>query len=140
MKNESPLALSPAASCIRFAAGNVDSENESSGSERNRSRRAAVLQWSGMDDTLRATAMKRIHQFIACLLAVCVAGAGAVGLNPFLHRLVEHGGHGADHVHIIRPHYALHEAHAHVHGDGQIHSHAPPKPGSDSTFTHSHRP
>ena len=30
---------------------------------------------------------------------LCLALAGAVGLSPYLHQLIEHGGHGALHTH-----------------------------------------
>lgn len=39
------------------------------------------------------------HQIAATLLALCVAMSGFVGINPALHRLVEHGGDGSAHTH-----------------------------------------
>jgi hypothetical protein len=41
----------------------------------------------------------RWRQIISCYLALCVALAGAVGLSPVLHVMVEHGGHGHAHSH-----------------------------------------
>jgi hypothetical protein len=43
--------------------------------------------------------MARFRQLLAVYLAVTLAVAGATGLSPWLHQLLEHGGHGAPHVH-----------------------------------------
>lgn len=43
--------------------------------------------------------MSRFRQFVAVYLAAALALAGATGLSPLLHQLIEHGGHGAPHVH-----------------------------------------
>lgn len=60
------------------------------------------------------------HQLAATLLALCVVLSGFVGLNPGLHRLVEHAGHGAPHTHRGG------ETHWHDHGDGKPHRHEAP--------------
>ena len=57
------------------------------------------------------------HQLAATLLALCVVISGFVGLNPTLHRLVEHAGHGAPHTHRGG------ETHWHDPGDGTPHRH-----------------
>ncbi len=57
------------------------------------------------------------HQLAATLLAFCVVVSGFVGLNPTLHRLVEHAGHGAAHTHRGG------ETHWHDPGDGTPHRH-----------------
>jgi hypothetical protein len=43
--------------------------------------------------------MTWFRQLVAVYLAVTLAVAGATGLSPWLHQLIEHGGHGAPHVH-----------------------------------------
>jgi hypothetical protein len=37
---------------------------------------------------------------MGCWLALSVASAGVIGLNPWLHQLIEHGGHGPAHTHV----------------------------------------
>lgn len=53
--------------------------------------------------------MRSLLQLVSAYLAICVALAGSVGVNPLLHRWVEHGGQGPAHVHLRAP------AHAHPH-------------------------
>ncbi len=60
------------------------------------------------------------HQIAATLLALCVVVSGFVGINPTLHRLVEHGGQGPAHMH--RDGATL----WHDHGDGRPHRHDAP--------------
>lgn len=43
--------------------------------------------------------MRFFRPWIIGYLVLCFAFAGAVGLSPFLHQLIEHGGHGAWHTH-----------------------------------------
>lgn len=64
------------------------------------------------------------RQFIAAYLAVCLVLAGAVGLSPALHTLVEHGGKGTPHVH-GRFDCAHAQPASHRHADGEVHSHVP---------------
>jgi hypothetical protein len=40
-------------------------------------------------------------QALSIYLALCVALAGAIGLSPTLHRLIEHGGLGPTHSHVF---------------------------------------
>lgn len=49
------------------------------------------------------TVTKRFRQLLSCYLALCVSLAGAIGISPVLHRLVEHGGQGPLHVHYSAP-------------------------------------
>lgn len=85
-------------------------------------------------------AMKRMQQLVSCYLALCLVGGGAVGINPVLHRLIEHGGHGPAHTHIsVAPRAASTEP-LHQHGNGQLHSHAPARPYPAGLFEHSYTP
>jgi len=43
--------------------------------------------------------MRSLRPLIAGYLVLCLAFASAVGLSPFLHQLIEHGGHGEWHTH-----------------------------------------
>lgn len=74
-----------------------------------------------------------LRQFIAAYLAACLVLAGAVGLSPALHTLVEHGGKGALHVH-GRFDFAHAHAASHRHAGGEEHAHLLPEasPGSGS--------
>lgn len=65
-----------------------------------------------------------LRQFIAAYLAACLMLAGAVGLSPALHTLVEHGGRGNAHVHGRFDFDPAHSS-SHRHADGEEHSHAP---------------
>ena len=59
--------------------------------------------------------MKRGQQLLSFYLALCVAFAGAVGISPVLHVMVEHGGHGHTHSHAgLKNGNAIAE-HAHPH-------------------------
>ena len=65
--------------------------------------------------------MSRGRQLIAGFLALCLALAGAVAVNPVLHQWVEHGGRGGAHVHFSggaagdRPASHFHDGHHHSH-------------------------
>jgi hypothetical protein len=48
---------------------------------------------------VNTSSMSRLRQFVAVYLAVVLAVAGATGLSPLLHQLIEHGGHGVPHLH-----------------------------------------
>ena len=84
--------------------------------------------------------MKRLQPFLACYLALCLVGGGAVALNPALHRLVEHGGQGAAHTHFGPggPSHAV--ADPHDHGDGNRHRHVAKPPRPQSLFAHHYAP
>ena len=43
--------------------------------------------------------MKRVHQLVACFLALSVFLAGLVAVSPALHVVIEHGGQGPAHTH-----------------------------------------
>ncbi len=60
------------------------------------------------------------HQLTATLLALCVVVSGWVGINPSLHRLVEHGGGGSAHIHRGGATFW------HEHGDSRPHRHEAP--------------
>ncbi len=60
------------------------------------------------------------HKLTATLLTLCVVVSGWVGINPRLHRLVEHGGQGAAHTHRDGA------THWHDHGDDRPHRHDAP--------------
>ena len=66
------------------------------------------------------TGMRLIRQLIGAYLALCLAAGGVVATNPFLHRLIEHGGQGAAHTHVGTG------GHLHRHGDSGWHSHESP--------------
>ena len=67
--------------------------------------------------------MKRFHQLISCYLALGFVFAGAVGLSPVLHQLIEHGGRGPVHTHSGREATANVLAVWHNDGDGRFHQH-----------------
>ncbi|MEO5616678.1 MAG: hypothetical protein ABIS67_02825 [Candidatus Eisenbacteria bacterium] len=48
---------------------------------------------------MNAFSMSRLRQLVAVYLAVTLAIAGAAGLSPLLHQLLEHSGQGAPHLH-----------------------------------------
>lgn len=60
------------------------------------------------------------HQIAATLLVLCVVMSGFVGINPKLHRLVEHGGDGSAHTHRGGATFW------HDHGDDHPHRHEVP--------------
>lgn len=67
--------------------------------------------------------MTGIRQLVSLYLALCLVLAGAVGLSPSLHRLIEHGGKGGAHVHGRQE---LHSSTApHHHNEAPAHSHPP---------------
>lgn len=65
-----------------------------------------------------------LRQSIAAYLAACLVLAGAIGLSPALHTLVEHGGTGAPHIH-GRLDFAHAQAMPHRHGGDEEHTHVP---------------
>jgi len=72
--------------------------------------------------------MRHHQQLISCYLALCLALAGAVGVSPVLHHLIEHGGKGPAHTHTRGPVNGASTAHSHDHSHhnfqtGQSHSH-----------------
>ena len=77
---------------------------------------------------------------LACYLALCLAFAGLVGVNPALHRLVEHGGQGPAHTHPRGLAHTVPDAGWHDHGDGQAHRHAAPDLPARSLFSHKYTP
>jgi len=64
-----------------------------------------------------------IRQLVSLYLALCLVLAGAVGLSPSLHRLIEHGGKGGAHVHGRQEFQS--SATAHHHDANYGHSHPP---------------
>ena len=87
--------------------------------------------------------MKRLHQLISCCLALGFALAGAIGINPVLHQLIEHGGHGPAHTHSAMMASANALSVWHDDGDGRLHQHLlrPPAPTQtrlQRPFAHSH--
>jgi hypothetical protein len=91
--------------------------------------------------------MRHLRQLIAVYLALCFAFAGAVGISPVLHRLIEHGGHGRAHTHprvlplaAASPHSHPHHAgRDHYNDDGHSHTHvAKSEHGHHGHKAHSH--
>jgi hypothetical protein len=80
------------------------------------------------------------RQFISCYLALCFAFAGAVGLSPVLHHLIEHGGKGTAHTHVGFTPPAVSAGHHHHHAHSHRNSHQPAEPHAANWFTHSHKP
>jgi hypothetical protein len=90
-----------------------------------------------------------LQQLIAAYVALCLAFAGAVGMNPTLHHWVEHGGHGPEHTHYGVRGGGLDMAHAHeagvrhVHAPGRVHAHGQDQPARrpirQGLFAHSIR-
>jgi hypothetical protein len=90
-----------------------------------------------------------LQQLIAAYLALCLAFAGAVGMNPTLHHWVEHGGHGPEHTHSGVWGGGLDIADAyeagvrHVHAPGRVHAHGQDQPARrpirQGLFAHSIR-
>jgi hypothetical protein len=66
---------------------------------------------------------RAVQQFVASYLVLCLALAGAVGISPVLHQLVEHGGHGDAHVHVGTASHPQQPGFVHRHEHGLEHSH-----------------
>jgi hypothetical protein len=86
--------------------------------------------------------MRRLHQLIACYLTLCLALAGAIGINPLLHQLIEHGGTGPVHTH-AGGFDQLEGASTHVHPHNLLHRHNDeplftPVHGNKRLFAHEH--
>jgi len=91
---------------------------------------------------------RRLQQLIGWYLTLCFALAGAIGTNPILHRLVEHGNQGPSHIHagasgIFIPTAARHShasQHSHSIDDGHSHprSHAHDHSSAHPPHEHSH--
>ncbi|HEY1174359.1 MAG TPA: hypothetical protein VGH19_23540 [Verrucomicrobiae bacterium] len=80
-----------------------------------------------------------MRSWIAGYLILCLALAGAVGLSPFLHQLIEHGGHGEWHTHshdVGSKHYTFDSAAALAQVDSLSQVEKKAKP----VFTRNHRP
>lgn len=73
------------------------------------------------DEATAKLFVKRFFQSVSGLLALGFALAGPVGLNPFLHQLIEHGGHGPLHTHFDPA--ACSNALSDWHDDGNGHLH-----------------
>jgi hypothetical protein len=84
--------------------------------------------------------MKRIQQIVLCFLALCLASGGAIGLSPVLHRLVEHGGLGAAHIHGGSMPGAATHTHLRPDGDDPRHIHLPERLRPARLFEHSYEP
>lgn len=86
--------------------------------------------------------MRLGRRLIACYLALCFAFAGAVGVSPILHRLIEHGGQGPDHTHNHFVARGTDFESAHQHGDAPLHRHTPAKvvPRPAAALSHSFKP
>jgi len=67
--------------------------------------------------------MQLWRQIASGYLALCLALAGLMGISPDLHRLLEHGGHGAAHSH-----RGLSAFEQDYHPHGEDHSHPQPHP------------
>ena len=81
--------------------------------------------------------MRLLTPWIACYLALCFAFAGAVGVSPGLHRLVEHVGQGPAHTHFGFRSQAASAVPLHQHGDGRWHTDAEVNPRPAGLFQHS---
>ena len=80
--------------------------------------------------------MMRVRTWIAGYLALCLALAGTVGINPTLHRLIEHGGDGPAHAHSGFTPASASAAPLHQHGDAHWHADAPASPPPAGLFQH----
>lgn len=63
--------------------------------------------------------MRPARQFTATSLVLCLLTAGAIGVSPVLHRLIEHGGQGGIHAHLAGKHASAshrNTRHPHAHG------------------------
>lgn len=67
--------------------------------------------------------MRCFPQITAAYLGLCLALAGATGLSPVLHRLLEHGNHGPAHTHSALAKFAASPDHDPPHPAGHIHLH-----------------
>ena len=77
--------------------------------------------------------MNGIRQLVSLYLVLCLVLAGAVGLSPSLHRLIEHGGRGGEHVH---GHLNLHSSAATHHHDAASEHSYPPAPTTSVSASH----
>ncbi len=85
--------------------------------------------------------MKRIQQLTSCYLVLCLAFAGAIGISPCLHQLIEHGGNGPAHAH--RGDASNFSITAHTHDHGIVHPkilHSERATHPTDLFAHSYKP
>ncbi len=83
--------------------------------------------------------MKRIQQITSCYLVLCLAFAGAIGISPVLHQLIEHGGNGSAHSHRGDASNSSSTAHTHDHGRIHPHTHSERATRPKELFAHSYK-
>ena len=74
-------------------------------------------------DSRRTVMTRLLRQLLCWYAAFCLTFAGVVGVSPFLHHLVDHGGQGVAHVHSRSVTVPRWQAHAHSHGTAHVAGH-----------------
>lgn len=120
-------------SCIRFLVHGVNGSISLPAESMGHGKKPACMQLLSQDRTRTSSRRRCLRgassmwvRGAACYLAICLLLANWIGLSPWLHRWLEHGGVGIEHSHRLDSSGLPHslKAHSHLHADGVTHTHS----------------